>query len=66
MRGSGSILGRGSSLEGGQALEKAPLGSGHGTKRVRAQEASGQSSQTYSLISVWSFVEPVVGLDDRH
>jgi len=57
------VLGKGSSPEGGQALEQAAQGSGHSPKLPEFKKHL-DSGLKYSLNFGWSYVEPGVGLDD--
>jgi len=49
-------------LEGGQAVEYAPEGSGDGTKLLKFTRCFEQHCQMYGLNFGWSFVEPGFGL----
>lgn len=62
--GSGWILGKGSSLEDGWALEWAPQGSGHGPKLTEFNKCQEKSSQICHLIFGECCVEPRAGFDD--
>lgn len=47
-------------------MEQVSKGSGHGTELTEVQEAPGQRSQSYDLISEWCGVEPGVELSDLY
>lgn len=48
----------------GHTLEQVCQGSDHSSKPTEVQEVSGQSSQKYGLVFMWSCLEPGAGLDD--
>ena len=54
------------SLRGCLGMEQVSKGSGHGTELTEVQEAPGQRSQSYYLISEWCGVEPGVELSDLY
>lgn len=60
----GSVLGKGSSLKGYQALQQAPQGSAHSPMLPEFEKHLDNTPKTEGFNFGWSYVEPGVGLDD--